>query len=112
MNVDLGIWSKLTRVVLFLLVVAGVLGVVLLYLPLIRRNEATRKENLILDRQIQQQEEMGRQLEATIRALKTDPKAIERVAREKLGYIKPGETMIRFEEPPSSGVSVSTNRVP
>jgi cell division protein FtsB len=106
MKVDLGIWSKLTRLVIFLLCVAGVLCVALLYLPLIRHNEGVRKEILNLDTQIQQQDEYGRQLDSTIRGLKTDSKAVERVAREKLGYIKPGETMIRFEELPASA---STN---
>jgi cell division protein FtsB len=32
-------------------------------------------------------------------ALKYDPKAVERLARERLGYAKPGETMIHFDEP-------------
>ena len=39
MKVDLGIWDKLTRLVIFLLFVAGVLGVAVWYLPLIRQNE-------------------------------------------------------------------------
>jgi cell division protein FtsB len=101
MHVDLGIWSKLTRLVIFLLIVAGVLCVVVLYLPLIRHNQGVRKEILNLEDHIKQQEEYGRQMDSTIRALKTDPKAIERVAREKLGYVKPGETMIRFEGLPA-----------
>jgi cell division protein FtsB len=29
--------------------------------------------------------------------LRNDPKTIERLAREKLGYAKPDETIIRFE---------------
>jgi cell division protein FtsB len=37
-------------------------------------------------------------LSAAVEALSNDPKAIERLAREKLGYAKPGETVIRFEE--------------
>lgn len=108
MKVDLGIWTKLTRLVIFLLFVAGVLCVIVLYLPLIRHNEGMRKENLNLENQINRQEEVGRQLDSTIRALKSDPKAIERVAREKLGYIKPGETMIRFEEPPATNLKTNS----
>jgi cell division protein FtsB len=110
MNVDLGIWSKLTRLIIFLLIIAGVLCVVVLYLPLIQHNEGVRKEILNLDSHIKQQDEYGRQLESTIRALKSDPKAVERVAREKLGYIKPGETMIRFEELPAAA-RTGTNSV-
>ena len=99
MNVDLGIWAKLTRVVIFLLFLAGILGVAVWYLPLIERNENYRKEILRLDERIQKEEDKKRQLKAAIEALQRDPKAVERLARERLGYAKPGETVIRFETP-------------
>jgi cell division protein FtsB len=98
MNVDVGIWPKLTRLVIFLIFVAGVLGVVVWYLPVIRHNEAMRKEILHLKTQIGHEEELGKQLENSIKALRNDPRAVERAAREKLSYVKSGETMIRFEE--------------
>jgi cell division protein FtsB len=99
MNVDLGIWGKLTRVVIFLLLIAGILGVAVWYLPLINRNERMRKEILRLEMQVQKEEETGKQLKASVDALKDDPRAFERLAREKLGYAKPGEIVIRFESP-------------
>ena len=95
-NVDLGIWGKLTRVVVFLLCIAGLLGVALWYLPLINQNERFRKVVLQLDTQIAKVEENNRQLKVSIESLKRDPKAVERLARERLGYAKPGETMIHF----------------
>ena len=97
MNVDLGIWSKLTRLVIFLLCIAGLLGVAVWYLPLIRQNERMRREILRLDGQIAKAEEGNRQLKASVDSLRFDPKAIERLAREQFGYAKPGETVIRFE---------------
>jgi cell division protein FtsB len=97
MNVDLGIWAKLTRVVIFLFLLAGILGLAVWYLPLIRQNERMRKEILKRDTQIQKDEEISKQSKAAIDALRYDPKAVERLAREKLGYAKPGETVIRFE---------------
>lgn len=98
MNVDLGIWDKLTRVVLVLLLIAGLLFVGLWYYPLIQRNERMRKEILRLDSQIQTEEARTRQMKSSIDALSHDPKTVERLARETLGYAKPGETVIRFEE--------------
>jgi len=98
-KVDLGIWSKLTGAVIFLLLVAGLCLVIVWYLPLIRQNEHMRAEILKLDIQIQQDEETSRRLKAAIDTLHRDPKTIERLAREKLGYAKAGETIIRFEEP-------------
>ncbi len=97
MNVDLGIWSKLSRVAIFLLFVAGILGVALWYFPLIEQNERMRKNIMRLDQEIQSEEETGKQLRATIDALRRDPKAVERLARDKFGYAKPGEIVIRFE---------------
>src|SRR5436309_2445952 len=97
MNVNLGIWDQLTRLVIFLLFVAGVLGLAVWYLPLIRQNEAMRKAILRLDAQIQKEEETARQLKSSIDSLRYSPKAVERLARETFGYAKPGETVIRFE---------------
>ena len=99
MNVDLGIWDKLSRVVIFLLFVAGLLVVAVWYLPLIKQNERMRKEILRLDTQIQKEEDVSKQLKLSIDSLKRDPKAIERLARERLGYARPGETVVRFEAP-------------
>lgn len=98
MNVDLGIWGKLTRVVIFFLFVALLLAVAVWYLPLIKQNERMRKVVLQLDTQIAKADENNRQLKTSIDALRYDPKAVERLARERLGYAKPGETVIRFSE--------------
>ncbi len=99
MNVDLGIWSKLRRVVIFLLLAAGLLGIAFWYLPLIKQNERMRKEVLRLDTQIQKEEETSKQLKMSFDTLRNDPKAVERLAREQLRYAKTGETVIVFEAP-------------
>lgn len=99
MNVSAGIWGKLTRVVVFLLLLAGLLGLGLWYAPLIQRNERMRKEILRLDDQIRTEEGRGKQLKSSIDALSHDPKTVERLARESLSYAKPGETIIHFEDP-------------
>ena len=99
MNVDLGIWTKLTRAAVFLHFVAGHSLVSVWYLPLIQRHERLRKELLKLDHQIARDEEKAKQNKAAYEALRKDPKTIERLARERLGFVKPGETVFRFEEP-------------
>jgi cell division protein FtsB len=97
MNVDLGIWSKLTKVVVGLVVLAFLLLIGMYYLPLIQQNERMRREIMRLDTQPQKEEEKSKQLKAEIDALRNDPKTVERLTREKLGYAKPDETVIRFE---------------
>lgn len=98
LNVDLGIWGKLTRTVVFLLFLAGLLGVAVWYLPLIRANERMRRENLRLEAQIRTEDEAGKRLKKQTEAF-SDPRFLERIARERLNYAKPGETIIRFETP-------------
>jgi cell division protein FtsB len=100
------IWDKLTRIVLFLLFVATCLGVVVWYLPLIHQNEQMRKEILSLENQVKEREEAVRRLDMTIRSLKNDPKTVERLAREKLGYAKPGEQVIYFDQTEPAAPSV------
>jgi cell division protein FtsB len=111
MHVDLGIWSKLTRGVLFLLFLAGLLAVAVWYLPLIKQNERMRKQILVLDTRIQKEDETSRQLRGSIDALRSDPKTVERLARGRLGYAKAGETVIRFDEPVTNSVSRDGTRV-
>lgn len=97
MNVDLGIVNKLTRAVIFLILLAIGLFVVVWYLPLIQQNERMRKEVLRLEAQVKREEETNKLLKASIDVLRNDPKAVERLARERLGYAKPGEIVIRAE---------------
>lgn len=95
-QVDLGIWHRLSQVVIGLIVVACLLGVFFWYLPNYEQNQRMRHTILSLETQIKAEEEKQRQLETAIRNLRTDPKTVERLAREKLGYAKPGETVIYF----------------
>ncbi|HLP76418.1 MAG TPA: septum formation initiator family protein [Candidatus Paceibacterota bacterium] len=102
MNVNLGIWSKLTRVVIFLLLLAGILIVAASYLPLIQKNERFRREVLRLEEQKRKEEETQRQLKTSIDTLRHDPKAVERLARRNLGFAKPDEKVILFQKPPTN----------
>jgi cell division protein FtsB len=98
-NVDLGIWSKLTKVVVGLVVLAVLLLIGMCYLPLIQQNTRMRAQILKLNQQLAAETNQLLQLQTQIDALRNDPKTVERLAREKLGYAKPDETVIRFEPP-------------
>jgi cell division protein FtsB len=95
--VDLGIWSKLTKIVVGLVVLAVLLLIAMCYLPLIQENTRMRAEILKLNQQLEAETNKLNQIQAQIDALRNDPKTVERLAREKLGYAKPDETVIRFE---------------
>jgi len=104
-KVNLGIWDKLTPVVIFLLFIAIIMLVGMWYLPRIQQNQRMRKEILRLETLIRKEEETLRQLRSSADALLHDTKTVERLARERLGYARPGEIIIRFEEPRSNSVS-------
>jgi cell division protein FtsB len=95
-NVNLGIWSRLTGIVLVLVVIAILLLIGTCYLPVIRENERMEAQILKLEAKVQAEEEKSKNLQSQIDALQTDPKTVERLTREKLGYAKPDETVIYF----------------
>ncbi len=97
MNVDLGIWSKLTKVVVGLVVLAVLLLIGMCYLPVIQENARMRSQIFKMNLQLQAEEEKARDLQTQVDALLHDPKTVERLTREKLGYAKPDETVVRFE---------------
>lgn len=99
MNVNLCIWDKLTKLTIFLLFVLGVVGVAIWYLPLIRTNQHMREQLLQNEMKIQAEEEKYRLAKIAVDAARNNIKTIERMARENLGYAKPGEVVIRFEDP-------------
>ena len=98
MNVNLGIWDKLSKLVLFLLFVASLIALFFWYLPLIQKNQRYRKEILALDAKNAEEETLKRQMKASIES-QNDPRTVERLAREKLGWAKTNEMVVRFEQP-------------
>ena len=96
-NVNLGIWSKLTKAAVGLVVIAFLLLVGMCYLPLIQQNQRMRGDILRLQDELQKEQAKADDLQTQISALQNDPGTVERLAREKLGYAKPGETVIHFE---------------
>ena len=85
------------QLVIALVAIAGLLLIIAAYLPEIQENQRMRSEIYRLDTRIQEQEATAKQLQAEIDALRNDPKTVERLAREKLGYAKADETVVRFE---------------
>jgi len=104
MSVDVGIWNKLTRVVIFLIVAAVLLLIGFAYTPVIQQNERMQKTKLELDKKIEKETEISKRLDGQMRSLQ-DPRTVERLAREKLSYAKPGEIVVHFDTPQTNSVS-------
>ena len=98
----MNLWKFIQRICL-LLAVALVIGIVVrLFLPQIARQKELRTREAELREDIQQEAEKLRLLKWKQEKLQEDPRFIEKIAREDLGYAKPGETVFRFvdEEKP------------
>lgn len=101
MNFEPGTWNKLTRAIMFLLIVAGGIAVGVWYYPLFVRQHSLRVKVMEIERDIRKEEDETRRLRSSIDAASKDPRTIERLARERLGYARAGETVFRFESAPA-----------
>ena len=98
----MNVW-KFTQRLSLLAIVALTVGIVLrLFLPLLERQKELRAKEAALREDIQTEAEQLRMLKLKQEKLQEDPRFIEKIAREDLGYAKPGETIFRFvdEEKP------------
>ncbi len=62
--------------------------------------QRTQREIEQVSKEIQQLTEDNRKLAGEVKALKTDPKAIERIAREEMGLARPGELIYKLPAQP------------
>jgi cell division protein FtsB len=101
-NVTESIWDRLSRVILALLVMAAILGIFVWYEPVVQENQRMREEKFELDTKIDQELKIAKKLETQLRSFE-DPvlerTMVERLARERLSYAKPGENVVHFESP-------------
>lgn len=67
-----------------------------------------RKDFDALQQQIQQLQKENRQLEEQVKSLKTDPQAIEKMARERMGMARPGELIFTLPDKHSTNNSPQT----
>jgi cell division protein FtsB len=92
------IWESLYRLALWLLAAAAIVAVILWYVPVVQRNEAMRREIYRLEKKVEHELELAKTLDARLKSLQ-DPRTVERLARERLSFAKPGELIFHFEAP-------------
>jgi cell division protein FtsB len=64
-----------------------------------------RQESRQLQQEIQNLQQQNGGLEQRIKSLKSDPQAIEKEARERLKYARPGEVVYTLQQPKSPPLS-------
>ncbi|HVR72668.1 MAG TPA: septum formation initiator family protein [Vicinamibacteria bacterium] len=96
---EIGLRRKAATLASIILVVALVVGSLFGdrgFLQLVRQQQRAEA----LAREIEQLRLENRRLVSEILALRSDPRAIERLAREELGLSRPGETVFLIHENP------------
>ncbi|HEV2616105.1 MAG TPA: septum formation initiator family protein [Candidatus Acidoferrales bacterium] len=62
--------------------------------------------------QIQQLDQENQELQQRIHSLKTDPAAIEKIARDRMGLARPGEMIFQLPDSPNSHAPQSPSATP
>ncbi len=98
-------WVMIYRIGWIALAILVVIAVIAMFIPQIRQyNELHRREAAIQE-EIRLEEEIIKHLKDRQEKLRTDPRFVEKIAREELGYAKPGETVFRFTDDEAPGSS-------
>ena len=98
----MNVWKFIQRICLIAIILLLAVIVWKLFLPQIDRQKEMRAQEAEVRKDIQREAEELRVLKQKQEKLQEDPRFIEKIAREDLGYAKPGETVFRFvdEEKP------------
>ncbi|MDQ6939387.1 MAG: septum formation initiator family protein [Verrucomicrobiota bacterium] len=96
---EASIWQQLNRVLRVMLLLAGILVVVSLFVPQQRRLAQSRSDIENLQAQVNDQKQLLARQTREVRLLTTDPTYLETIARDRLDVMKEGETVFRFEQP-------------
>lgn len=102
-QVDIGVFGWLNRLMVGLIILALVALIVLKYVPLIRKNEAMNRDLQSRREEVQKMATQVARNAARIEALRSDPRTVEREARELLGLARPDEQVVTFQTPPGRG---------
>lgn len=91
------IWQRLNRVLGALLVIAGCLIIIGMFLPAYKKLNQSRAENERLEIEAASKKMELARLTREVNLLKTDPTYLETIARDRLDLMKEGETIFRVE---------------
>lgn len=89
-------WLILYRVATAVFVAVVVIAVISAFLPKIRQNQERQRKIAAIEEENRRKEDDIKKLRKQQDQLATDPKYVEKLAREELGKAKAGETVYRF----------------
>ena len=93
-------WASRILLILLIVILSGVTtGLVLVWAQTRREYVAFDSRRAEVETRLTALREEREAKEAYLRAFLSDPAFVERVIRERMGYVAPGEILFRFENP-------------
>ncbi len=94
---EASIWQQLNRVLCAFLGIAIILVIVSLFLPQHKKIVQSRSESESLEAQVAEQRALLARRTREVNLLTTDPGYLETIARDRLDFMKEGETIFRVD---------------
>ncbi len=91
-------WLAVYRIAMAALVAVVIIAVISLFLPKLRQNQERQRKITVLEEENRARESQTKQLQRQQDLFLSDPKYVERVAREELGKARSGEIIYRFND--------------
>jgi cell division protein FtsB len=92
------IWASLVPFIVGGIVIALMVGVALLFVPVLNTEQTYKDQEAKLQREIGAAQDEQAQFVVETQQMKDDPAYVEHIARDQLNMGKPGETVIRFDK--------------
>lgn len=92
------IWQVVHRITIVLVVVLIGAMLAVRFVPKFQERQKLQATKIERQEENRRKAELYKSLQAKRERLQHDPRFVERIAREELGYAKPGEVIFRFEE--------------
>lgn len=94
----MNVWLAIYRAAAIIFAVLVIVAIISLFLPKIRQNRELQRKLATLEQENRAREDGVQQLQEQQNQFLSDPRYVERIAREELGKAKAGETIFRFSE--------------
>lgn len=105
-RIESGFWHQANRVLMAIIVVGLFVVIGFAFYPVWHQQQSMHKSKTTLELAKAEKTSLLRHAQRKLELLRTDPDYVETIARDRLGLMKPNETIFRVELPRTIGTSV------
>ncbi len=105
-RVEPGFWHQANRVLIALIMLAFLVVIGFMFYPVWHQQQSMHKNKTALELAKAEKSAQLRQAQRELELLRTNPDYVETIARDRLGLMKPNETIFRVELPRTISSSV------